>query len=290
MKITLENFEDFISGSFDYDRETEAHTGLRLYNENADIGGGRITVADIDRLKQYPNAETVTVTGLHQDTFEYFIKTYGHRLRAIRFFKNKMVEDWSLLGTLPELEFVAFFANQRITSLWDMSQNHALKGLSVEDFTRLHSIAGIEKAPALRYFNIGDRGVWGNMRVDTLRPLSSTDIETLTFWGQKIEDNDITFLSGMKHLKKFDFATNLFTTEQVAWIVANFPLVEGFALRSHIDTETFDAKTGEHGVPGKLIIGKRKPILPIEGNEARIQKYIDRFETLVKSYRGTPHP
>ena len=39
------------------------------------------------------------------------------------FFKNKGVEDWSLLGTLPELEGLYWFHNQKITKFWDMSRN-----------------------------------------------------------------------------------------------------------------------------------------------------------------------
>ena len=69
-----------------------------------DIGGGRISIPEIDVLAEHPEAEAVRISGLRQDTFEYFIQTYGQRLRAIHFFKNKLVEDWSLLGTLPKLE------------------------------------------------------------------------------------------------------------------------------------------------------------------------------------------
>ena len=79
------------------------------------------TVEDIDKLKLYPDAEVVTISGLQQDTFEYFINTYGKQLKAIRFFKNKFVEDLSLLGTLPQLEYVHFFYNQRVTALWNMT-------------------------------------------------------------------------------------------------------------------------------------------------------------------------
>ena len=62
------------------------------------------------------------------------------------FLKNKLVEDWSLLGMLPELEGMHFFRNQRITSLWDMRGNTALKALVIEDFTRLHDLPGLEMA------------------------------------------------------------------------------------------------------------------------------------------------
>ena len=130
------SFKSFVDGSFDYDRVTKTHSCIWLREEKMDIGGGKITTADIDRLKEFPDAEVVTISGLQQDTFEYFIKTYGNQLKAIRFFKNKFIEDLSLLGTLPQLEYVYFFANQRITSLWDMSGNTSLSGLAIKDFSR----------------------------------------------------------------------------------------------------------------------------------------------------------
>lgn len=109
MNITVESFDEFVSGAFDYDEATGKHTTLHLVNKAADVGGGTLTVEDIDVLKDYPMLDVVTVTGLHQDTFEYFVKTYGKQFRAIRFFKNRLVSDWSLLGELPQLEFVYFF-------------------------------------------------------------------------------------------------------------------------------------------------------------------------------------
>ena len=47
----------------------------------------------IDVLKKYPYLHTVTVAGLHQDTFEYFIRKYGEQLHAIRFFKICLISD-----------------------------------------------------------------------------------------------------------------------------------------------------------------------------------------------------
>lgn len=92
-------------------------------------------------------------------------------LKAIRFFKNKLVEDWSLLGTLPNLEYVDCFANQRISSLWDMSGNTSLTGLCIKDFSRLSSIEGIATAPALKEFIIGN-AIWDKMVIESLMPLA----------------------------------------------------------------------------------------------------------------------
>lgn len=282
------SFESFVSGNFDYDKTTKTHNSLWLREENMDIGGGKITISDIDKLKDYPDTEVVTISGLQQETFEYFIRTYGKQLKAIRFFKNKFVEDLSLLGTLPQLEYVHFFANQRITALWNMTENTSLTALSIQDFSRLTSIKGIETAPALKEFIIGN-AVWNTMVIDSLMPLSNSKIERLSFIGRAINDNDFSFLETLPGLKVFDFATNIFTTEQVAWIAANCPLADGYALKAKVDCMLFDSNEHLVNVPKSIIVGKRKPVLKVKGNEDRIQKYVDTFEKLKKKYKGIPY-
>ncbi len=282
------SFDSFVSGSFDYNTATRTHSCLWLRETNMDIGGGRITISDIDVLKNYPHVDVVTISGLRQDTFEYFIKTYGNQLKAIRFFKNKFVEDLSLLGSLPQLEYVYFFANQRVTSLWDMSQNTSLTGLCLNDFSRLSSISGIETAPCLTQFSIGN-AIWNRMDIESFLPLVNSRIEHLGFHGRAILDNDLSFLASMPNLKSFDFATNLFTTEQVAWIVSNFPDLTGFALKARHDCKLVESNKNSRLVPGTIIVGKRKPALIIKGNEAKIQKYMDAFEKLKEKYKGIPY-
>ncbi len=281
-------FSSFVDGLYDYDNHR--HTGLHLYNENADIGGGKITIADIDILSDYPNIDTVSISGLNQQTFDYFITTYGKQLRAIRFFKNRAVEDLSLLGTLPQLEYVHFFYNQKVIKLWDMSGNVSLSGLCIQDFSRLHSIKGVETAPALKEFSIGD-AIWSTTVIDSFMPLENTAIEKLSFSGKTIRDNDLSFLSFMPKLSEFNFATNLFATEQVAWIVSNFPPLSGFALKARhdcmlCDRKLYDTSAIIKDVPSTIIVGKRKPTLNIEGNEAKISKYEAKFEELKNQYRG----
>ena len=282
------SFESFVNGDFDYDKTKKKHTSLWLHEEDMDIGGGKITIADIDKLKKYPHIDVVTISGLKQDTFEYFIKTYGKQLKAISFFKNKFIEDLSLLGTLPQLEYIYFFANQRVTSLWDMTKNVSLTGLCIMDFSRLTSIKGVETAPALKEFRIGNE-VWNTMAIDSFMPLANTKIQKLSFLGKNISDNDLSFLETLPELKVFNFATNIFTTEQVAWIAANCPLADGRALRAKVDCMLPDSNKHLVQVPHTIIVGKRKPILKVNGNEDKIKKYIDSFEKLKIKYKGIPY-
>ena len=208
----------------------------------------------------------------------------------IEFFKNKLVEDWSLLGTLPKLEYVYWFANQRIDRLWDMRGNTSLKFLCVSDFTRLHSIEGIQAAPALRYFCFKD-AVWDTSEAESFSPLAHTGVTHLMFGAKRITDGSLEFLEKMPSLELFDFPLNQFTTEQAAWAVANFPKLRGFGLCAKRDDTVYKSgPNGEHlELPGAYIVGKRKPALFYDKDAARIQKYMDQFETLKEKYRGVPY-
>jgi hypothetical protein len=256
-----------------------------LHNEEADIGGGKITISDIDKLKKHPEADSVKIMGLRQDTFEYFIQNYGRQLKKIYFFKNKFIEDLSLLGTLNDLEYVSFYHNQRVTQIWDMSGNDALKGLSISDFTRLHSIENIETAPNLEYFEIGN-AIWSNMVIDSFQLLSDTGIRYLKFSGKKIEDEDLSFITKMKHLEQFDFAVNLFPTEKVAWIMANRPDIQGYSLCPMREFYYYNEQTEQCDKPGVFIVGKRKPTLTIGEDDKKIEKYKKDFKLLVNKYKG----
>ena len=169
-----------------------------------------------------------------------------------------------------------------------MSGNTSLSGLAIEDFSRLTSIKGIETAPALKEFRIGN-AIWSTMIIESLMPLANTKIERLSFTGRAIEDNDLSFLETLPDIKAFDFCTNTFMTEQVAWIVANCPHAEGYALKAKVDCMLLDSNEHMVDVPKAIIVGKRKPILKVEGNEERIQKYVDSFEKLKAKYKGVPY-
>ena len=243
----------------------------------------KLTEEEIDILRDHPSLDTIRISNLRQDTFEYLIRTYGTQFKNIIISHSQLVEDWSLLGTLPGLEYLYFHWNQRITRLWDLSGNPNLKGLFLSNFTRLHSIEGIEKGRSLRQLFIGD-AVWTTWVIDSLMPLSGMNLKYLVFCGGKILDNDLSFLPTLEQLEAFDCPINLFTTEQCAWAVANCPRVTGRIMQAKEDWQASD-----HHESLAAIVGKRKPTLSMEKDEKRIQKYVDHFETLKKRYEGVPY-
>ena len=136
MNVQVDNFYALVEQEWNFPNRKKgtSYTELFLHAPDMDVTGGRIRKCDIDELAKHPEVKSVTISGLDQETFAYFIHTYGKQLRFIQFFKNKKVEDWSLLGTLPELEGMMFFHNQKINRMWDMSGNVSLRAVVMGSF------------------------------------------------------------------------------------------------------------------------------------------------------------
>lgn len=159
MKINLSNFETSDVSLFD------------VSIVQRDVGGGKTEKEDIDCLEEYPTAKSLIISGLNQECFEYLIKHYGSQFEAISFWKNKSVSDLSPLEDLTNVKFIHFFFNQKATDLWNMERNEKLSGLSIYDFSKLHSVVKVATAPYLNYFSIGNR-VWPKMEIESLKPYS----------------------------------------------------------------------------------------------------------------------
>ncbi|XCP86346.1 hypothetical protein ABXS75_05970 [Roseburia hominis] len=122
---------------------------FELYDINLvqkEVDGGTISIEQIDTISDFPDAKSIVISGLKQDTFDYFVKTYGKQFQAITFWENKSVSDLSALSELYEIEYISYFYNQKASELWNMSNNKRLVGLSLTDFRKIHSLVGIEKA------------------------------------------------------------------------------------------------------------------------------------------------
>lgn len=153
--INLSNFDSPVFENYD----------INLVQKEVD--GGRTSREQIDVIREFAEAESIVISGLNQENFDYFVNTYGKQFKAINFWKNKTVSDLSALSGLTDIEYISFFYNQKADRLWDMTDNKKLVALSLSDFNRLHSLAGIEKTGNLKTLYIYDR-VYARMELARL--------------------------------------------------------------------------------------------------------------------------
>lgn len=252
-----------------------------------DISGGKASKSTIDSLADIEGKHVLTVSGLKQDTFEYLISKYGNKFRTINFWKCPRVEDFSPIESLENIEYLTYFWNQRVVRLWDFKKTPKLKGLSFDDFTRLHDLSDLENAKNLSELWFGDK-VWNKYKLESLEPISSlSQLKELSFSAKKIEDGRIEPIASLIQLDSLSFPGNLFTTEQVAWLRAKLPdTVKSKVLHPYW---TID-KPIEMGGKAKdtFIVGKRKPFLDSNADKTKIEKYVQGFNSRVSWFRNNP--
>ena len=213
MYIDINNFEKSNSELYD----------IVIIQKNVD--GGATSIEEIDRIKDYPNAKSIIISGLDQKKFDYFIKTYGRQFEAIFFYKNKKVTNLSILSELENIKFINFFFNQKVINLWNMEKNINLTGLSIHDFSKLHNINLIETAPSLEYFALGNM-IHTTMEIETFRPITKSTINHFSWYGNKVLDNDYICLSRSK-INELDMNISKFTMEELIKIVSSFSNLKG---------------------------------------------------------------
>lgn len=267
MKINLSNFETSDVSLFD------------VSIVQRDVGGGKTEKEDIDCLEEYPTAKSLIISGLNQECFEYLIKHYGSQFEAISFWKNKSVSDLSPLEDLTNVKFIHFFFNQKATDLWNMERNEKLSGLSIYDFSKLHSVVKVATAPYLNYFSIGNR-VWPKMEIESLKPLIHSQITHFGWWGAKILDNDYLCLADSR-IKKLDMFIRHFTIDELARLVANIPDLTGEITKPYKECSIIES--GEKTTYYLLCKGKRKLIKGKDDD--KLKKYLEDYNSLVEKYK-----
>ena len=260
-------------------------TPLHINLVEREISGGSLSIERINTIDEFEDAESIQLSGLDQKSFEYFISNYGNRFKGIAFWKCPRISDLSPLASLTNIEFLTYFWNQRATSLWNMKRNINLRGISIYDFSRLHTLEELPTAAALEELQFGD-AVWDGLVLESLSPLAKCKkLKKLTFSAKKLLDGKIEPLGAISNIREIDFPMNFFNTEQVAWLKAHLPEdVESSVLIPYNRIEEpfeIDGKKRD-----TFIIGKRKPFLSWEEDRKRIDGYINKFNKLVEQYRS----
>ena len=272
MNYSLENFENISFDEYDLDLRQK------------EVDGGKITFDQIDTIKEFPSAQSIVISGLEDDTFEYFITKYANQFRLISFWKNKNLTNLRALEKINNIEFLMFFYNTKVQQLWNMKNNLRLEGLCVYNFTKLHSIDGIEYCPSLKYFSFGNEA--GNSNdvsyLESFRKLKETNINHFGWYGNDVLDGDYRILSETK-INRLDMNPRRFTVEELTDLLSLFP----------------ETLTGTVTIPYSLLTIKENEnetqiIYPCKGkrvftkgkDDLKFNKYIDEFNNMLVAKRN----
>ena len=270
-EVTLDNFELVAKSQTDRLKNFEllfVHPDSKKKNE--------LWTEEIDRLADMPEIDKLECRNLTQVGLEYLADKFGSRIKFLKLNCCQTIGDFLPIEKFINLEFLYVYWNSKADKTWNTSKTKNIKGIEMLDFSRIHDLSGVEKLKKLKMFAFGNFMSESTV-ANSYNWFKNTNVEVLSYSGNKLLDDNLGFLYSMSELKTFDFNANCYTTEQVAWITANFPDLKGYSICSKIEPKDDDFV---------IIVGKRKPSLNIKGNEDKIKRYDEKFKMLVEKYRG----
>jgi hypothetical protein len=268
-----------------HDREPKP---WRLEIFQREVGGGKATLADLDRIDAHPEAIALAISGLDQPMFERLISRYASRFSALHFWKCPRLADLTPLESLPTLTHVAFYWNQRTARLWNFAKTPGLQGLQFDDFSRLRDLAELEYATSLTELRFGNM-IWPKATFTSLDPLRHlATLRALSFDAKRIDDGRVQPLAALQQLDALGFPAHQFTTEQVAWLRARLP--DSLRSPALLPFRTLVKPLPSSKGPQKdvLLVGKRKPFLNSIVHASRISRHVDEFQRMVEDFRQHP--
>lgn len=251
-----------------------------------EIGGGQQPDSAFRELGD-AGVRVLTISGLDQRGLERVVREVGPSLVGLHLWKCPRIVDFSPLEAMPLLEQFAVYWNQRVERLWNLTKTPALRGLRLEDFTRLHDLSSLAEARSLRQLEFGDK-IWDTSTFATLEPVGElSGLRHLRFTAKRIEDDRIEPIARLQALESLWFTPRLFAARQLAWLRARLP--------DSLHSESIAPfrrlrEDGSSILDGKDVIvnGRRGPILDSTKTKVRLERQVAAFERCVAEYRALP--
>jgi len=251
-------------------RKREKETYLRFHCDN---------INDLKKLDAVTETEII-ISGLKQKEFEVFCNEYADKFQIVQLEHCNLINDFSQLEKLQNLQFLIIDWNNKATKLWNMANNLLLKGLLLDDMMKIKHIDGIELAPALEELIIQE-GVDVKLYLDTLEPLSKCDfIKKLGIHISGITDNSALPIIKMKSLEELALSAVLFETEQYAMLAARLKNVKISPNAPYIVYDKID-NSRKNNV---LVIGKNKRWT--SENSPKLKQYETEWNEYIQKYNS----
>ena len=262
------------------DEDKRLYVSRKKPNPSGALSPCNMSPDDVDyEMSKGKSKKILEICGMNQNSFEYFVEHYGEDYEFLSFFKCQLISDFSPLEKLKHLQGVSIYWNIRNGTLWDMSQNPEFEYLWLDSTKKIaYNPIALQKAKRLKQVVfIGDMDTSYPMQsLEWMRGMDSLDRVYLR--NIKLENRDTSVLDSVPNLRRFDFPAGMFTTEEIAYMCAKYPYIEGNSMGAY---NTEDAILND-----VRICGYRKPGLDLPKGQERLDKYIKEFDALVEKYKA----
>lgn len=257
----------------------EAEKQLFCYGRNSTFV--KLTPQMIESEMQRDKSRTnMHIHNISQDGLEYFAKNYGLTYKVLYLDDCTRINDFSALEDLVNLEALCIERCRGVEKLWDLSKNRKLKILSIRGARKI-----TQNPLQLRLSNTLEEIRFWSETIDKKYTMESLScfmglrlLRRIDLNGILLNDHDMIALSTLPNLEEFHFDAGMLRTEEIAWICAKYPNIYGQSLAAYSMNDPMSL--------GNIrICGQHKPSLFMPDDAAKLKKYVENFNGLVKKYR-----
>ena len=257
----------------------EAEKQLFGYGRNSTFA--KLTPQMIESEMQRDKSRTnMHIHNISQDGLEHFVKNYGLTYKVLYLDDCTRINDFSALGDLVNLEALCIERCRGVEKLWNLSKNRKLKILSIRGARKI-----TQNPLQLRLSNTLEEIRFWSETIDKKYTMESLScfmglrlLRRIDLNGILLSNHDMVALSTLPNLEEFHFDAGMLRTEEIAWICAKYPNIYGQSLAAYSMNDPMS--------PGNIrICGQHKPSLFMPDDAAKIKKYVENFNELVKKYR-----
>ena len=239
-----------------------------------------MTSDDVDyEMSTGKHPEILEICGMNQQSLEYFVQHYGKSYRYLSFFKCQLIQDFSPLEDLDNLEEISLYWNIRADKLWDFNKNASLRTISISDAKKMTLNPELLKTSNVLETVCFSGSIFNNYPMESLECFAGMPaLKHLWLNNIRLNNKSLDALKSMPALERFDFDAGMFTTEEIAWIVAKYPDLSGKCLCAYNKEDAL--------LNDVRVCGFRKPGLDLPQHQKRLDKYIAQFNALVEKYKN----
>ena len=235
---------------------------------------------DVDyEMSTGKNREILEICGMNQQSLEYFVQHYGKTYRYLSFFSCQLIQDFSPLEDLENLEEVSLYWNIRADKLWNFKKNTSLRAIGISDAKKMTLRPELLKTSDTLETVCFSGSIFNNYPMESLEYFAGmSSLKHLWLNNIRLNNKDLSVLKSLTALERFDFDAGMLTTEEIAWIVAKYPDLSGKCLCAYNKEDAL--------LNDVRVCGFRKPGLDLPQHQKRLDKYIAQFDALVEKYRN----
>jgi len=230
---------------------------------------------NLDRLVEWRDFEALWFYGVKDARLAELLPRVAPRYLSIADFK---APNLAVLPPFAELEALEIGHNTRLENLSDLCRFPGLRLLSLLSCPKVRDIAPIGDLTNLEILDLGG-GMWDKFRTPTLAPLARLrNLRFVALKAIRVEDESLEPLAGLTQLEGLELS-NQFPTEEYARLSVALP---------EADCEMFQPFT-EANIGRKkrtvMVTGKRKPFLTLPDDQAKLDRYVERFRAMQEKFR-----